>query len=73
MNAAVSMQLNLTRAQAWLSQARSVNVQPLVIDRVHTDSRSLQGGDLFVAGTRGECPARGDRPHPHRQPQPARG
>ncbi len=53
MNAAVSMQLNLTQALTWLRQARGVNVQPVVIDRIHTDSRSLRAGDLFVA-LRGE-------------------
>jgi UDP-N-acetylmuramoyl-tripeptide--D-alanyl-D-alanine ligase len=53
MNASVSMKLSLTRALSWLSQARGVNVQAVVADRVHTDSRSLQAGDLFVA-LRGE-------------------
>jgi len=53
MNAAVSMQLDLPQALAWLSQARGVHVQPLLIDRVHTDSRSVRAGDLFVA-LRGE-------------------
>jgi UDP-N-acetylmuramoyl-tripeptide--D-alanyl-D-alanine ligase len=49
----MSMQLNLGLALSWLSQARGVNVQGVVADRVHTDSRSLQVGDLFVA-LRGE-------------------
>jgi UDP-N-acetylmuramoyl-tripeptide--D-alanyl-D-alanine ligase len=53
MNAPVSMKLSLTLALSWLSQARGVNVQAVVADRVHTDSRSLQAGDLFVA-LRGE-------------------
>ncbi len=53
MKAPVSMQLNLGLALSWLSQARGVNVQGVVADRVHTDSRSLQAGDLFVA-LRGE-------------------
>ena len=53
MNAPVSMKLSLTLALSWLSQARGVNVQAVVADRVHTDSRSLQMGDLFVA-LRGE-------------------
>lgn len=48
-----AMQLNLTLAQGWLSHARGLNVEGLVADRVHTDSRSLQAGDLFVA-LRGE-------------------
>ena len=47
------MNLSLDDALAWLSQARGVNVQSLLADRVHTDSRSLQPGDLFVA-LRGE-------------------
>jgi UDP-N-acetylmuramoyl-tripeptide--D-alanyl-D-alanine ligase len=47
------MKLSLTLALSWLSQARGVNVQAVVADRVHTDSRSLQMGDLFVA-LRGE-------------------
>jgi UDP-N-acetylmuramoyl-tripeptide--D-alanyl-D-alanine ligase len=47
------MKLSLTLALSWLSQARGVNVQAVVADRVHTDSRSLQAGDLFVA-LRGE-------------------
>ena len=53
MNTWVSMQLDLTRALTWLNQARGVNVDGVVIDRVHTDSRSLRSGDLFVA-LRGE-------------------
>jgi UDP-N-acetylmuramoyl-tripeptide--D-alanyl-D-alanine ligase len=53
MNAPVSMKLSLTLALSWLSQARGVHVQGVVADRVHTDSRSLQTGDLFVA-LRGE-------------------
>jgi UDP-N-acetylmuramoyl-tripeptide--D-alanyl-D-alanine ligase len=51
---ASSMNLPLTLALTWLSQARGVNVQGVVVDRVHTDSRSVQMGDLFVA-------LRGDR------------
>jgi UDP-N-acetylmuramoyl-tripeptide--D-alanyl-D-alanine ligase len=47
------MKLNLNLALGWLSQARGVGVQDVVADRVHTDSRSLQVGDLFVA-LRGE-------------------
>ena len=53
MNVPVSMQLNLNLALGWLSQARGVHVQGVVAERVHTDSRSLQAGDLFVA-LRGE-------------------
>jgi UDP-N-acetylmuramoyl-tripeptide--D-alanyl-D-alanine ligase len=47
------MNLQLESALAWLSQARGVNLQSVVADRVHTDSRSLRAGDLFVA-LRGE-------------------
>lgn len=47
------MRLSLNLALSWLSQVRGVNVSTEVIDRVHTDSRSLQAGDLFVA-LRGE-------------------
>ena len=53
MKAPTSMQLNVSNALSWMSQARGVNVQGVVADRVHTDSRSLQAGDLFVA-LRGE-------------------
>ena len=48
-----TMNLKLDVALGWLSQARGVNTQSVVADRVHTDSRSLQPGDLFVA-LRGE-------------------
>lgn len=48
-----TMNLRLDLALTWLSQARGLNVQGVVVDRVHTDSRSLQAGDLFVA-LRGE-------------------
>ena len=47
------MNLKLDLALSWLSQARGVNIQSVTADRVHTDSRSLQVGDLFVA-LRGE-------------------
>jgi len=47
------LQMPLTRALGWLSQARGVALADVVADRVHTDSRSLQPGDLFVA-LRGE-------------------
>ena len=53
MNVPESMKLDLNLALGWLSQARGVDVQGVVADRVHTDSRSLQAGDLFVA-LRGE-------------------
>ena len=47
------MNLPLALALSWLSQSRGVNVQSVMVERVHTDSRSLQAGDLFVA-LRGE-------------------
>jgi UDP-N-acetylmuramoyl-tripeptide--D-alanyl-D-alanine ligase len=47
------MGLKLESALAWLSQARGVNLLSFVADRVHTDSRSLRAGDLFIA-LRGE-------------------
>ncbi len=47
------MQLPLTQAAAWLSGVRAQGTEGVVVDRVHTDSRSLQAGDLFVA-LRGE-------------------
>jgi UDP-N-acetylmuramoyl-tripeptide--D-alanyl-D-alanine ligase len=53
MNSKSPMHLRLNQALTWLSQARGVNLQALVADRVHTDSRSVQPGDLFVA-LRGE-------------------
>jgi UDP-N-acetylmuramoyl-tripeptide--D-alanyl-D-alanine ligase len=53
MSAMTPMRLKLDLAMTWLSQCRSVDVQGVVVDRVHTDSRSLKLGDLFVA-LRGE-------------------
>ena len=47
------MGLKLESALAWLIGARGVNLQSVVADRVHTDSRSLRSGDLFIA-LRGE-------------------
>ncbi len=48
-----AMALNLAQAQQWIEGARAVGDISLVCERVHTDSRSLQSGDLFVA-LRGE-------------------
>lgn len=48
-----AMKLPLGQALTWLSQARGVRLQDVTVDRIHTDSRSLQQGDLFVA-LRGE-------------------
>jgi UDP-N-acetylmuramoyl-tripeptide--D-alanyl-D-alanine ligase len=48
-----SMNLSLTQAAAWLSGVRAERVEGVSVSRVHTDSRTLQAGDLFVA-LRGE-------------------
>ncbi|MGV0961026.1 MAG: UDP-N-acetylmuramoyl-tripeptide--D-alanyl-D-alanine ligase [Limnohabitans sp.] len=48
-----AMQLSLQKAMTWLSGARCVGSIDQLVDRVHTDSRSLRAGDLFVA-LRGE-------------------
>jgi UDP-N-acetylmuramoyl-tripeptide--D-alanyl-D-alanine ligase len=48
-----AMHLDLNLALSWLSHAHGVALTGVVADRVHTDSRSLQAGDLFVA-LRGE-------------------
>ena len=47
------MNFKLALALGWLSQVRGLNIESVLVDRVHTDSRSLQAGDLFVA-LRGE-------------------
>jgi UDP-N-acetylmuramoyl-tripeptide--D-alanyl-D-alanine ligase len=49
----IGMQLHLQQALDWLSHAHGIGLASVVADRVHTDSRSLQAGDLFVA-LRGE-------------------
>jgi len=41
--------MNLQQALDWLPAARLVGDGTLAVARVHTDSRSLQPGDLFVA------------------------
>ena len=48
-----AMQLSLAQALSWLSSARCVGDAQVVVDRVHTDTRTLRAGDLFVA-LRGE-------------------
>ncbi len=48
-----AMQLALQKALTWLTDARCVGSVDVRVDRVHTDSRSLRAGDLFVA-LRGE-------------------
>ena len=47
-----SLQLRLSQAQAWIPGARRAGAEATV-QRVHTDSRTLTPGDLFVA-LRGE-------------------
>lgn len=48
-----TMNLTLQKAMAWLSHARCVGDASVTVSRVHTDTRTLQVGDLFVA-LRGE-------------------
>ena len=43
------MNLSLQRIQSWLTDARLVGDAQQIVHRVHTDSRTLQPGDLFVA------------------------
>ena len=43
------MNLALTQIAAWLPQAKLVGDGAQCVQRVHTDTRSLQAGDLFVA------------------------
>jgi UDP-N-acetylmuramoyl-tripeptide--D-alanyl-D-alanine ligase len=52
----MSAMMTLQQAAAWLDQAQPVGLDaalPVAISRVHTDTRTLQAGDLFVA-LRGE-------------------
>jgi UDP-N-acetylmuramoyl-tripeptide--D-alanyl-D-alanine ligase len=44
-----SLNLSVRQVQQWLSQAQAVGDTATVVQRVHTDSRTLQSGDLFVA------------------------
>ena len=44
-----SMQLTLAQIHQCLPGSRLVGDAQLMVDRVHTDSRSLQAQDLFVA------------------------
>ena len=48
-----AMNLPLTQAARWLAGVRGERTEGVTIARVHTDTRTLQGGDLFVA-LRGE-------------------
>ena len=47
------MQLSLTQAASWLSAVRAERCAGVQVARVHTDTRTLRTGDLFVA-LRGE-------------------
>lgn len=47
------MSLSLAQASAWLTGVHAERMDGVRVDRVHTDTRSLQAGDLFVA-LRGE-------------------
>ena len=53
----MSAMMTLPQVSVWLAQAQPVNAGPsdasAVIQRVHTDTRSIEPGDLFVA-LRGE-------------------
>ena len=49
----VPMQLSLTRASTWLTGVHAERIEGVSVARVHTDTRTLQAGDLFVA-LRGE-------------------
>lgn len=48
-----AMNLSLVQALAWLRGARCAGDAQVVVSRVHTDTRTLRSGDLFVA-LRGE-------------------
>ena len=43
------MQLTLQQAALWLANARLVGEGAVTVQRVHTDTRTLEPGDLFVA------------------------
>src|SRR5690606_25822600 len=43
------MKLTLAQAQAWIPGAQRVGDAQTAISRVHTDTRTLAPGDLFVA------------------------
>ena len=45
----MSAMMTLQQAQSWLAGARLVGDGAVAIERVHTDTRTLQAGDLFVA------------------------
>jgi UDP-N-acetylmuramoyl-tripeptide--D-alanyl-D-alanine ligase len=45
----LDMNLSLNQIKPWLSEARLHGDGDVPIQRVHTDSRTCQAGDLFVA------------------------
>ncbi|MDH5204396.1 MAG: Mur ligase domain-containing protein, partial [Hylemonella sp.] len=45
--------MELQQAMRWLESAELLGAGATAVQRVHTDTRSLQAGDLFVA-LRGE-------------------
>ena len=49
MSATTSLALTLAQLQQWIPGARLVGDPATVIARVHTDTRTLAAGDLFVA------------------------
>ena len=49
MNARAMM--TLQQAQAWINPARLVGDATVAISRVHTDTRTLEPGDLIATGT----------------------
>ena len=45
----MSMMMQLGQAAKWLTGARLVGSPDVAVTRVHTDSRSVEPGDLFLA------------------------
>ena len=53
MSSTLAMHCPLALAQSWMPGAQGHRTEGVVVERVHTDSRTLQPGDCFVA-LRGE-------------------
>ena len=49
MNQSTPLMLTLAQVQQWIPGARLVGEPTTLITRVHTDTRTLANGDLFVA------------------------
>jgi UDP-N-acetylmuramoyl-tripeptide--D-alanyl-D-alanine ligase len=49
MSATTSPMMTLQQAQAWLDGAQLMGAGDTAVQRVHTDTRTLEPGDLFVA------------------------